>query len=51
MSLQGPAPKVGQRVEVPSKECTGTVAYIGSTQFAQGKWIGTRLFDNDNKMF
>ena len=48
MSLQGPAPKVGQRVEVPSKECTGTVAYIGSTQFAQGKWIGTILFDFEN---
>ena len=38
--MSGLAPKVGQRVEAIGKDCTGTIAYIGSTQFAQGKWIG-----------
>lgn len=38
--MAGPTPKVGQRVEALGKDCTGKIAYIGSTQFAQGKWIG-----------
>ena len=33
-------PKVGHKVEAVGKECTGTIAYIGTTQFAGGKWIG-----------
>ena len=40
--MAGPAPKVGQRVEALGKDCTGKIAYIGSTQFAQGKWIGEK---------
>ena len=32
--------KVGQRVEVIGKDVVGKVAYIGTTQFAPGKWIG-----------
>ena len=32
--------KVGQRVDVIGKDVVGTVAYIGATQFAAGKWIG-----------
>ena len=33
--------KLGQRVEVVGKDgLAGTVAYIGATQFAAGKWIG-----------
>ena len=45
--MAGPAPKVGQRVEALGKDCTGKIAYIGSTQFAQGKWIGEKrsIFD------
>ena len=33
-------PKVGHKVEALGKDCTGTIAYIGTTQFAGGKWIG-----------
>ena len=36
--------KVGQRVDVIGKDVVGTVAYIGATQFAAGKWIGNMLF-------
>ena len=32
--------KVGQKVEVVGKEVSGTIAYIGTTQFQAGKWIG-----------
>ena len=32
--------KVGQKVEVIGKDVVGTIAYIGATQFAAGKWIG-----------
>ncbi|VDI73034.1 dynactin 1 [Mytilus galloprovincialis] len=32
--------KVGTRVEVVGKGVTGKVAYIGSTLFSSGKWIG-----------
>ena len=40
MAASGPAPKVGQRVEAVGKDCEGVVAYVGSTQFSAGKWIG-----------
>ncbi|XP_065349335.1 dynactin subunit 1 isoform X2 [Cloeon dipterum] len=36
-------PKVGQRVEVTGKEAKGTVAFVGSTLFAPGKWVGVVL--------
>ena len=29
-------------LEALGKDCTGKIAYIGSTQFAQGKWIGEK---------
>ncbi|XP_017784402.1 PREDICTED: dynactin subunit 1 isoform X2 [Nicrophorus vespilloides] len=35
--------KVGERVEVTGKEVQGTVAFIGLTNFATGKWIGLVL--------
>jgi dynactin 1 len=35
--------KVGSRVEVIGKELVGTVAYIGTTLFSSGKWIGVAL--------
>ena len=40
-------PKVGQRVEAVGKDCTGTIAYIGTTQFAGGKWIGDLAMSDD----
>ena len=41
--------KVGCRVEVPSKDVKGTVEFIGTTQFAQGKWIGINLDEPKGK--
>ncbi|GAB1860176.1 Dynactin subunit 1 [Camponotus japonicus] len=41
--------KVGQRVEVPVKECQGVIAYIGHPAFASGKWIGVILDEPKGK--
>eukprot|EP00090_Calanus_glacialis_P001815 TRINITY_DN11349_c0_g1_i1.p1 TRINITY_DN11349_c0_g1~~TRINITY_DN11349_c0_g1_i1.p1 ORF type:complete len:1330 (-),score=541.02 TRINITY_DN11349_c0_g1_i1:124-4113(-) len=41
--------KVGQKVEVIGKDVVGTVAYIGATQFAAGKWIGLILDEPKGK--
>lgn len=35
--------QIGQRVEVVGKGVQGSVAYIGTTMFASGKWIGVIL--------
>ena len=35
--------KVGDQVEVTGKDLRGLIAFIGSTEFAQGKWIGMNL--------
>lgn len=35
--------KVGARVEVIGKGHRGTVAYVGATLFATGKWVGVIL--------
>ncbi|NXM35374.1 DCTN1 protein, partial [Oxyruncus cristatus] len=35
--------KVGSRVEVIGKGHRGTVAYVGATLFATGKWVGVIL--------
>ena len=32
--------KVGDQVEVIGKDLKGEVSFIGTTEFAQGKWIG-----------
>ncbi|XP_060529168.1 dynactin subunit 1 [Cylas formicarius] len=41
--------KIGQRVEVPSKGVQGTIAFIGKTNFAPGKWIGLILDEAKGK--
>lgn len=41
--------KIGQRVEVPVKECQGVIAYIGHPAFAAGKWIGVILDEPKGK--
>ncbi|XP_059468998.1 dynactin subunit 1 isoform X2 [Neocloeon triangulifer] len=35
--------KVGQRVEITGKGLKGNVAFIGTTSFAPGKWVGVVL--------
>lgn len=37
--------KIGMKVEVVGKGLTGTIAFVGATQFASGKWIGVILND------
>lgn len=34
---------VGQRVEVTGKNVQGEVAYVGTTAFSTGKWVGIIL--------
>ncbi|XP_054004461.1 dynactin subunit 1 isoform X2 [Hylaeus anthracinus] len=41
--------KIGQRVEVPGKDCQGEIAYIGHPNFASGKWIGVILDEPKGK--
>ena len=42
--MAAPNVKAGQRVEVIGRDgLCGTVAYVGTTQFAPGKWIGKNL--------
>lgn len=41
--VSGKPLKVGARVEVIGKGHRGTVAYVGATLFATGKWVGVIL--------
>nr|XP_056711173.1 dynactin subunit 1 [Euleptes europaea] len=41
--------KVGSRVEVIGKGYRGTVAYVGATLFASGKWVGVILDEAKGK--
>lgn len=41
--------RVGQRAEVIGKDTLGTVAFIGSTHFSQGKWVGVILDERKGK--
>ncbi|XP_005089837.1 dynactin subunit 1 isoform X2 [Aplysia californica] len=48
--MAAPAPiKVGTRVEVVGKGVIGAVAYIGTTVFSSGKWIGVVLDEAKGK--
>ena len=49
--MSGPAPRGGQRVEATGKDCLGTVAYVGSTQFVPGKWIGKNMPFNLSQLY
>ncbi|XP_026189234.1 dynactin subunit 1-like isoform X5 [Mastacembelus armatus] len=42
-------PKIGSIVEVTGKGQRGTVAYIGATLFASGKWVGVILDEPKGK--
>lgn len=41
--------RVGQRVEVIGKDTQGTVAFVGTTHFSQGKWVGVVLDEKKGK--
>ncbi|KAM7377510.1 hypothetical protein PAMA_014016 [Pampus argenteus] len=45
----GKPPKIGSVVEVTGKGQRGTVAYIGATLFASGKWVGVILDEAKGK--
>ncbi|KAG0725009.1 Dynactin subunit 1 [Chionoecetes opilio] len=41
--------RVGHRVDVIGKDTQGTVAFVGSTHFSQGKWVGVVLDERRGK--
>lgn len=41
--------KIGQRCRLLDKQVTGTVAFVGNTKFAPGKWIGVHLDEPKGK--
>ncbi|KAK3094997.1 hypothetical protein FSP39_008880 [Pinctada imbricata] len=45
----GKTVKVGSRVQLVEKGFIGTVAYVGTTLFSSGKWIGVNLDDAKGK--
>jgi len=49
MSSETRSVRVGFRVEVIGKGHQGTVAYVGATLFASGKWVGVILDEPKGK--
>ncbi|XP_060103211.1 dynactin subunit 1 [Heteronotia binoei] len=49
VEASGKPVKVGSRVEVIGKGYRGTVAYVGATLFATGKWVGVILDEAKGK--
>lgn len=47
--MSDPNLKIGGRVQVPKKNSKGVIAYIGTTGFATGKWIGITLDEPKGK--
>lgn len=41
--------KIGQRVEIQGKDAKGSIAYVGMTTFAAGKWVGVKLDEAKGK--
>ena len=41
--------QLGQRVKVERKEGTGTIRFIGATQFKEGVWIGIEMDEPTGK--
>ncbi|XP_065358824.1 dynactin subunit 1 [Calliphora vicina] len=41
--------KVGARIELTGKDLQGTIAYVGMTSFAVGKWVGVVLDEPKGK--
>ena len=47
--MSGPSVKIGVKVKIVGKGLVGTVAYVDSTMFASGKWIGVILDEAKGK--
>ena len=45
----GPNVEIGNRVEVTGKGVKGIVSFVGTTEFASGKWIGVTLDEPKGK--